>query len=75
MTLLDQLSDLEQVHARINLTNQRIAQIEHYLGMREHKFEEKNQMWDFNQVSTDVIAQKKPKSKFYKGSSRNQRHD
>lgn len=43
-------AELAQAHKRINLTNQRIAQIEHFCGMRRHTFEGRDDQWNFGQV-------------------------
>jgi len=46
--------EVQAAHTRVNLSNTRMKHIEHYLGLREHTFEEKDKRWNFNQIQTDI---------------------
>jgi hypothetical protein len=47
-------SEARAAHERIELLTQRVAQIEHYAGMRNHKFPANNQRWQFRQIRNDI---------------------
>ena len=52
---------VEQAHVRIGLANIRSQHIEHYLGLRHHKFQHREVMWAFKQAHSDIKNQTTPK--------------
>lgn len=48
-------------HRRVDLANERIKHIEHYLGMRRYEFPDKEKRWNFQQVKDDIRGNKRPK--------------
>ncbi|MCL1142960.1 hypothetical protein [Shewanella gaetbuli] len=63
LTLLE--TAVKRAHERLDLTNQRICHIEHYLGLRHHSFAPSEDAWDFYQVRNDVQKGKRPESKYF----------
>lgn len=47
-------SEAKAAHERIELLAQRVAHVEHYAGMRNHRFEEGNRRWKFRQIRDDI---------------------
>jgi hypothetical protein len=57
------------VHVRLDLANTRTAHVEHYLGLRQHKFTPSDQMWGFFQSRDDIQKGKRPVSMFHEQSN------
>ena len=47
-------AEIADAHKRVNLSNLRVALLEHYLGMRRHKFKPRDKRWRYHQVLDDV---------------------
>lgn len=56
--------DTTKAHDRIDQVNLRTANIEHYIGMRSHSFENGGRMWNYMQIHKDINANKRPQSLF-----------
>lgn len=52
--------EAEMAHHRVGLANIRTQHVEHYLGLRHHKFKRGEQQWKFNQIASDVARGLKP---------------
>lgn len=57
-------TEVQKAHKRINLANTRTANIEHYIGMRSHNFEDGGRMWDYMQLHKDIENRQRPQSLF-----------
>lgn len=53
-----------KAHNRIDQVNLRTANIEHYIGMRSHSFDDGGRMWNYMQLHRDIKANKRPQSLF-----------
>lgn len=56
-------AELRAAHQRIDLLSMRLAQVEHYLGMRRHKFDSSEARWHFQQVKSDVRKNAQPRER------------
>lgn len=64
------MSDVSMLHRRMDMINNRLAQIEHYLGMRHHRFPANDDVWGFQQIKQDVQQPGPPRSRFHTGENR-----
>lgn len=51
-------------HDRIDQANLRVANIEHYIGMRSHSFNDGGRMWNYMQLHKDIKNGQRPQSLF-----------
>jgi len=55
--LSELLSETEMLHKRLKMTNERIMQVEHYIGLRSHSFQPGQRMWDYHQIAKDLSSE------------------
>lgn len=60
------LIDTETAHKRLNMVNERLANIEHYLGLRRHDHTKIDLRWRFMQAQADLKNEDRPKELFFK---------
>lgn len=52
--------ELKDAHQRLSLMALRVSHLEHYIGLRKHKFSEANKRWRYGQIAEDVQSGQTP---------------